>query len=464
MVLEKLGSSLKDTLAKISKAVFVDEKLVNELTKDIQRALLQSDVNVKLVFDLTKSMKERLLKEDAPAGLTKKEFLIKIVYEELVRFLGEKESAVEISKKPTKIMLVGLFGHGKTTTTAKLAKYYTKRGYKVAVMSTDTWRPAAFEQLKQLGAQINVPVFGNPKAKDPVDIYKEFEEKLAGFDVVIVDTAGRDALSDELISELNAIHKAVDADEKLLVIGGDVGQAAERQAKTFHDTCDVTGVVITKLEGTAKGGGALIACSVTGAKVKFIGVGEKVDDLEVYNPERFVGKMLGMGDLEGLLEKAREAITEEDAEDLGKKLLKGEFNLIDLYDQMQAMKKMGPLGKVMEMVPGFGQMKMPKDMLKVQEGKLEKWKFILDSCTKEELEDPDKVMNSSRIDRIAKGAGLGAGEVRELLKQYKQSKKMMKTLKGMGGGSPQQMEKMMKRMGGGKGMPGMPGGKKMMLK
>ncbi|MBN1544804.1 signal recognition particle protein [Candidatus Woesearchaeota archaeon] len=464
MVLEKLGNSLKDTLQKISRAVFVDEKLINELVKDIQRALLQSDVNVKMVFELTKQIKDRLINEEAPAGLTKKEFLIKIVYEELVRFLGESESKIEIKKKPTKIMLVGLFGHGKTTTTAKLAKYYTKRGFKVAVMSTDTWRPAAFEQLKQLGSKINVPVFGNPKAKHPVDIFKEFEPRLKEFDIVIIDTAGRDALSDELIDELNKINKAVQADERLLVIGGDVGQAAERQAQTFHETCNVTGVIITKLEGTAKGGGALIACSVTGAKVKFIGVGEKIDDLEVYSPERFVGKMLGMGDLEGLLEKAREAITEEEAQDLGKKLLKGEFNLIDLYDQMQAMKKMGPIGKVMEMIPCFGQMKLPKEVLQVQEEKLKKWKFILDSCTKEELEDPDEVMNAQRIDRIAKGAGANPNEVRELLKQYKQSKKMMKSLKGVGGGNPAQMEKMMKRMGGGKGMSGMKGGKKMVFK
>ncbi len=463
MVLEKLGSSLKDTLAKISKAVFVDEKLINELVKDIQRALLQSDVNVKMVFGLTKQIKERLLKEEAPAGLTKKEFLIKIVYEELVNFLGASESAIEIKKKPTILMLVGLFGHGKTTTTAKLAKYYQKRGNKVAVISTDTWRPAAYEQLRQLGAQINVPVFGEPSLGDPVKIYNKFKEELSKFDLVIVDTAGRDALSDELIEELNCINKAVQADERLLVIGGDVGQAAEKQAQTFHDTCNVTGVIITKLEGTAKGGGALIACSVTGAKVKFIGVGEKVDDLEMYNPERFVGKMLGMGDLEGLLEKAREVITEEDAQDLGKKLLKGEFNLLDLYEQMQAMKKMGPLGKVMEMIPGMGQMKIPKDALQVQEEKLKKWKFILDSCTKAELEEPDEVMSAARIDRIAKGSGVSPNEVRELLKQYKQSKKMVKSLKGLGGGgSPASMEKMMKRMGGGKGMPGM--GKKMRLK
>jgi signal recognition particle subunit SRP54 len=355
-------------------------------------------------------------------------------------------------------MMVVLFGNVKTTTTGKLANYYTKRGNKVAVISTDTWRPAAFEQLRQLGSQINVDVFGNPSSKKPVDIYNEFKDKLSKYDIVIVDTAGRDALSDELIAELDEIHTAVQADEKLLVLGADVGQAAEKQAKAFHDTCGVTGVIITKLEGTAKGGGALIACSVTGAKVKFVGVGEKMDDLETYSPERFVGKMLGMGDLEGLLEKAREAISEEDAEDLSKKLLKGEFNLLDLYEQMQAMKKMGPLGKVMDMIPGMGGLKIPKDAMKAQEEKLKKWKFILDSCTKEELEDPDSVMSIQRIDRIAKGAGVNSSEVRELLKQYKQSKKMVKSMKGLGGGNPKQMEKMMKRMGG---MQGMMGGKQM---
>ncbi|MBT7903220.1 signal recognition particle protein [Candidatus Woesearchaeota archaeon] len=456
MVLEKLGSSLKDTLSKISGALFVDEKLVNELVKDIQRALLQSDVNVRMVFELTKEIKKRILKDEPPAGLTKKEFLIKIVYEELVKFLGEKESKIDVSKKPTRIMLVGLFGHGKTTTSGKLAKYYKKRGHKVALVSTDTWRPAAFIQLQQLGAQIEVPVFGNPKAKNPVDIFKEFEEELNKFDIVIIDTAGRDALSDELIEELNHIATEVQADERLLVIGGDVGQAAEKQAAAFHETCNVSGVVITKLEGTAKGGGSLIACSITGAKVKFIGVGEKIDDLETFVPERFVGKLLGMGDLEGLLEKAREAISEEDAQDMGKKLIKGDFNLIDLYEQMSAMSKMGPLGKIVDMIPGFGGLKIPKDMLKGQEEKLKVWKHMMNSMTKKELEDPENVMTPSRIDRIATGSGKTISDVRELIKQYRQSKKMIKSFAGKSG-SPEQMQKMMQRGGIGGLMGGMKG-------
>jgi len=330
MVLEKLGDSLKNTLQKITKALFVDEKLVNELVKDIQRALLQADVNVQLVFDLTKEIKEKALKTEPPKGLSKKEFLINIVYESLVDFLGGPGSKINIKKKPFKMMLVGLFGSGKTTTAGKLAAYYSKRGMKVALLQTDTWRPAAYDQLEQLAKKVNVPFFGIRGEKDPVKIFKKYETELNKHDLIIIDTAGRDALSDELTEELNRINKAVKADENLLVISGDIGQAAEKQAKSFHEACHVTGVIITKLDGTAKGGGALIACSVTKAPVKFIGLGEKIEDFEEFKPEGFVGRLLGMGDLEALLEKAKGAITEEEAQDLGKRFLKGDFNLIDL--------------------------------------------------------------------------------------------------------------------------------------
>ena len=449
MVLEKLSDSLKNTLQKIAKSVFVDEKLVNELVKDIQRALLQSDVNVGLVFELTNGIKRRILKEETPPTLTKKEHLINIVYEALVKFLGDKPYEIKVKKKPTVIMLVGLFGNGKTTTAAKLGKYFQKRGYKTALMSTDTWRPAAFKQLNQLGNKLKIPVFGDPKQKDPIRIYEKFKPKLKDFDVVLIDTAGRDALSDELIEELNDINKTIKADERLLVISADIGQAAQTQAEKFHETCNVTGVIITKMDGTAKGGGALTACSVTQAPVAFLGVGEKIEDLESFAPKRFVGRLLGMGDLEALLEKAKEAITEHDAEDLGKKFLKGKFNLIDLYQQMEAMSKMGPLTKLVDMVPGFSQVKLPKSALKVQEGKLKKWKFIMNSCTKEELEEPDCI-TPERIDRIAKGSGTSPKDLRELLKQYRMSKKLVKS---MGGGSMKNMQQMAKKFGKG-GMPG----------
>ncbi len=441
MVLEKLGDSLKNTLSKISKSLFVDEKLINELVKDIQRALLQSDTNVQLVFDLSKKIKERT-SEETPAGITKREQLIKIVYEELTNFLGKEAHEIKVTKKPMQIMLVGLFGSGKTTTAGKLAKFYKKRGYKVAVMQTDTWRPAAYDQLEQLAKDVGVDFLGIKKEKDPVNIYLAFEKKLKDYDVVIVDTAGRDALSDELISELNHLHQAVQADEKLLVISADLGQAAQKQAQAFHDTCGVTGVIVTKLEGTAKGGGALSACAVTKAPIVFIGIGEKQDDLELFHPQRFVGRLIGMGDLESLLEKAREVITEENAKDMQEKFMKGDFNLIDLYQQMQSLKKMGSFGKLMEMIPGMGSLKMPKEMLDVQEGKLEKWRHAMDSMTKEELEEPEMI-SAERIDRIAAGSGLNVGEVRELLKQHRQSKKLMKMFKGEG-----DINKMMKRMGG----------------
>jgi len=442
MVLEKLSQSLKGTLQKIAKSLFVDEKLINELVKDIQRALLQSDVNVKLVFELTNSIKERIKKEETPGALTKKEHLINIVYEELTKFLGgEKAELVLKNEQPDKIMLVGLFGSGKTTTAGKLAKYFTKRGKKVALLGLDVHRPAAMTQLEQVGKSVNVPAFISKEEKDPVKIFKKFEQDLKKFDIVIVDTAGRDALSKELIDELRKVYDAVKPSETLLIISADIGQAAQEQAKTFHDAGAITGVIITKMEGTAKGGGALSACAVTGAPIKFIGTGERPDDFEAFNPKGFVGRILGMGDLEALLEKAKEAITEEEAKDMEKKILKGEFNLIDLFQQMEAMSKMGPLGKVLEMIPGFGQISLPKDMLKVQEGKLKKWKHAMNSMTKAELENPD-IITAERIDRISKGSGISISDVRDLLKQYKQSKKMIKMLKGE---SP---EKLMKKLKG----------------
>jgi len=344
-----------------------------------------------------------------------------------------------------------LFGNGKTTTAGKIGKFFQKRGLKVALLQTDTWRPAAYEQLMQLGAQIKMEVYGNPNAKNPEQIYAEFAPKLAKYDLIIIDTAGRDALNEELITELNNLNNIVQPHESLLVMSADLGQSAQKQAEIFHQTCKITGVIITKMDGTAKGGGALSACTVTNANVKFIGVGEKIDDFEEFKPKNFVGRLLGMGDIESLLEKAKEAITEEDAKDMGKKFMSGKFNMIDLYEQMEAMTKMGPLGKVLDMIPGMGQLKLPKEMIDVQEDKLKTWKFIMDSCTKAELEDPD-IIDIPRIERIAKGSGMSQTDIRELLKQYKQSRRMMKMFKGAD--SPKAMEKMMKQFKGGN-IPGM---------
>jgi signal recognition particle subunit SRP54 len=454
MVLDRLGDALKASLRKLTGAAFVDEKAVNELVKDIQRSLLQADVNVKLVFDVTKRIKERALDEKAPAGITRKEFVVNIVYEELVRFLGGDAAGLSVEKgrKPFLIMLVGLFGNGKTTTAGKIALYYKKRGLKVALVQTDTWRPAAYDQLVQLGKQVEVSVFGTKGEKNPEKIWKKFEGELGRFDLVIVDTAGRDALSDDLIEELNGINKVVHPDAALLVMAADVGQAAEKQAQAFHDTVNVTGVIITKLDGTAKGGGALTACAVTSAPVTFIGTGEKIEEFEEFRPKGFVGRLLGLGDIEALLEKAKEAISEESAEELGAKFLKGEFNLLDLYEQMQAMQKMGPLSKMMKLIPGLGGLDIPKEALEVQEEKLTAWRHAMDSMTKEELEDPESIIGS-RLERIAKGSGSSVADVRSLLKQYKQSKKLVKVFKGAQ--SEKDMAKLMQRVQKGQGIPGM---------
>ena len=443
MVLEKLGDSLKNTLKKIAGSIFVDDKLINELVKDIQRGLLQSDVNVQLVFDLTTKIKERIKKEETPGGLTKKEHLINIVYEELVEFLGSEQYKIEIKGKPFKIMLVGLFGSGKTTTAGKLAKYFTTRGNKVALLGLDTHRPAAMEQIEQIAKQADVPCYIDKKEKDPLKIFDNCKKELDKFDVVIIDTSGRDALSKDLIEELELLNKEIKPNENLLVISADIGQAAQKQAEQFHKSCGIKGVIVSKMDGTAKGGGALTACAATKAPIKFIGIGEKIDDLEHFNPKGFVGRLLGMGDLEALLEKAKNAIKVEDAEDLGKKFLKGEFNLIDLYEQMAAMKKMGSLKKIVEMIPGFSSLQLPKEMLDVQEGKLDKWKIAMQSMSKEELEDPE-LITVGRIDRISKGSGMPSSVIRELIKQYRQSKKMVKMFKGSKG----DISKMMKKFGG----------------
>lgn len=460
MVLDKLGDSLKNTLSKIASSLIVDDKLINELIKDIQRALLQSDVNVKLVFELTNNIKERAKKEDLPPGLTKKEQLIQIVHDELVKFLGGEGHKLDLtSGKQIKIMLLGLFGSGKTTTTGKLGKFFKNRGKKVAFVGLDVYRPAAMDQLEQIGKKLEIDVYVNREEKDVVKSYDSFKDKLENYDIVIIDTAGRDALSLDLIEEIEKLNKHIEPDEKLLVISADIGQTAEKQASQFHESCNVTGVIATKMDGTAKAGGALSACAITDAPIKFIGVGEKMDDLEQFNPVGFVGRLLGMGDLEELLEKAKVAMNEDDAQDMGARFLKGDFNLLDLYQQLEAMNKMGPLNKVMELIPGMGQMQLPKEALNVQQDKMKLWKYAMSSMTRKELEDPE-IISVDRLERISKGSGIDISEIRLLLKQHKQSKKMMKMFKG------KDPEKMMKKMGNMKGMAnmmsGMKGSKKLM--
>ncbi len=451
MVLDTIGSSLKKTFEKITGARFVDKKLINEIVKEIQRALLQGDINVSLVMDLSQKIKKRAEEEETPQTITKKEHMVNIVYEELVAFLGKEEHDVSFEKKPLQIMLIGLFGNGKTTTAGKIARYYQSRGRKVAVMQTDTWRPAAYEQLKQLAENIHVDFFGDKIAKKPEDIYKKFKDKCSDYDIVIIDTAGRDALSEELVVELSTLDKAINADERWLVVGADVGQASQKQAEMFQQECKISGIIITKMDGSAKGGGALSACNAAHAPVLFLGVGEGVKDLEKFDPVGFVSRLLGMGDLKGLLEKAKEAFTEDEAVDMAEKMMKGNFNLVDLYQQLESMNKMGSLSKIMDMIPGMGKANIPKDFLEEEEGNIKKWKFIIDSCTQAELEDPG-LLTGNRVKRLARGSGTSEQDVRNLLKKFRQSQKMMKKFKP----GSKQMKKMMKMMGGGKGMPGLP--------
>jgi len=452
MVLDKLSSGLKDALQKITKIGLVDKKAVKELSEDIKKTLISADVNLKLAKKVSEKIQKRALKEKPAKGLTAREHTVNIVYDEITNLLGKRYEELKVDKKPTKIMLVGLFGSGKTTTAGKLARMFKKAGKKVALIQTDTWRPAAYDQLKQLAEKTHVKFYGDTDERKPVNIIKKNKSEFKKFDVVIIDTAGRDALNDELIDEIRHIAKVVVPDENLLVLPADIGQAAETQASKFNNSVKVTGVIVTRLDGTAKGGGALSACSATGTYVKLIGVGEKLDDLEEFKPKNFVSRLLGMGDLETLIKKAEGAIDKEKAEKLGKKVIKGELSLQDLYDQMEALNKMGSFGQLANLIPGIGGMKVPKGAMKEQEGKMKGWKYLMDSMTPEEKEHPD-VINNSRIERIAKGSGRTETEVRELLKQYKQMKKVMRMMAGKGGGK---MKKMMK-MFGGKMPPGLPG-------
>jgi signal recognition particle subunit SRP54 len=426
-VLEKLGSSLYESLKKIFSSSVVDENVVKELIRDIQRSLLQADVNVKLVFDISKRIEERSLKEKVPPGISRKEHVIKVVYEEIVSLLGEKPVPLNIKHERRNIlMLVGIQGSGKTTTAAKLARYLQKRGFKTALICADTFRAGALAQLSQLASQINVPVYGGEKERDPAKIALEGLKKFEDYDVVIIDTAGRHKDEKSLIEEMKALQEAIKPDEVIMVIDGTIGQQAAAQAKAFHEATPLGSIIVAKLDGSARGGGALSAVAATGAPIKFIGVGEKIDDLEVFDPPRFVSRLLGMGDLKSLIEKVRE-VEMKIPEKKAKAILSGRFSLSDMYEQLEAMKKMGPFSRILKMFPGLGY-EVPEDLIDVAEERLEKWRVIIQSMTPEERENP-QIINASRIRRIARGSGTGEKDVKDLLKQYMLMRKMIKTFR-----------------------------------
>ena len=434
MALDRLGSSLYDAIKKIFRASVVDEAAVKELVRDIQRALLQADVNVKLVLDISKKIEERSLNEKVPPGISRREHVIKVVYEELTRFLGEKPVPLKVEPGRRRIiMLVGIQGSGKTTVAAKLSRYFQKRGLKPALVCADTFRPGAYAQLQQLAARVNVPLYGDPNAKDPVKVVTEGLKQFKDKEIIIVDTSGRHKEEQELIKEMKTLEKSIKPDEVMLVLDGTIGQQALAQAKAFNEATPIGSILVTKLDGSARGGGALSAVAATGAPIKFIGTGEKVEDIEAFIPSRFVGRLLGMGDLETLLEKVREAevtVPEKKA----KAILSGKFTLTDMYEQFEAMKGMGTLKKLMGMIPGMGY-KIPDEMLNTAEGRLEKWRVMIQSMTPEEKENP-KIFNASRMKRVARGSGTNEKEVKELLKQYVMMRKMLKSMRRKKGRFP----------------------------
>ncbi|MCK4884447.1 signal recognition particle protein [Candidatus Bathyarchaeota archaeon] len=427
MVLDRLGSSLNDALKKIFRAPVMDEKTVKELVRDIQRALLQADVNVKMVLEVSKRIEERALKEKVPPGVSRREHIVKVVYEELTRFLGEKAASLKIEPGKRKVlMLVGIQGSGKTTACGKLAKYFQKRGLKTALVCTDTYRPGAYDQLNQLAGRANIPIYGEPKEKKAEKIALRGLKQFKDYDLVIIDTAGRHKEEKDLIDEMKRLEKAIKPDEAILVIDGTIGQQAAIQAKALHEATPIGSILVSKLDGSARGGGALSAVAAIGAPIKFISSGEKLGDIEPFIPSRFVGRLLGMGDLQSLVDKVRDAEVKVPEKKV-RAFMSGKFTLTDMYEQFESMKKVGPLKHLLKMIPGMSY-NIPDEQMNMAEDALKRWRVIIQSMTPKEREKP-KILSSSRIRRVARGSGTTEKEVKELLTQYNNMKKMMKTFR-----------------------------------
>ena len=438
-MLDSLSSSLKDALKKLAGKTVVDRAAVDELVKDLQRALISADVNVKLVMELSKAIRTRSLDEPPPKVMSVREHVLRIVYQELVRLIWV---STDVKLEPQTILMAGLQGSGKTTTTAKIARYFQKKGLRVGVVCADTFRPGAYDQLATLCAQINVPCFGNPHEKDALAITRQGLAAFKELEVLIVDTQGRHALEVNLIKEIIELNVLTKATHRWLVIDAALGQQASEQARRFHEAIDIDGVIITKMDGTAKGGGALSAVAETKSGIVFIGQGETIEDLERFDPDGFISRLLGMGDLRALAEKAEEAMRVDDVD--VNAMMKGKFTLRDMYKQLEALNKMGPLKQIMNMLP-LGNMELPEGVYDVTSTKMVRYRIIMDSMTSTELDDP-ALINSSRMQRIAHGAGATPDEVRELLKYYKLMQRTIKGLRGAGGKF--NMQRLMKRFSG----------------
>jgi signal recognition particle subunit SRP54 len=440
-MLDKLSNAIKKATDKIANAMFLDKNLVDQVIKELQRSLIEADVHIQLVLEITQKIKKSALDERLK-GIEKKEHIIKLLHDELRKILGEKKELKLDSKKQNRFMMLGLYGAGKTTTISKLALYYSKRGNKVCAIGLDVHRPAASTQLKQLCDKLNIGCFINPEEKNPSKIWKQFEEQLEKYDLVLIDTAGRDSLEEDLIKEIKSISKIAKPTETLLVIPADIGQTARKQAITFKETVDITGVIITRMDSTAKAGGALTSCYEAKVPVVFIGTGEKPADLEPFNPESFLSRMLGMGDLEALMEKIR-TVTDENIE-------QGELTLRDVQSQLESMESIGGMDKMLSLIPGFGKVKekVSAEKLEQQQAKLKGYKHAINSMTQEEIENPEIMeKETSRLQRISKGSGVSTTDIRNLIKQYKVLKEMIQSGKGGEEGMDQkQLMKMAKKL------------------
>jgi len=407
------------------------EESVNEFIRDLQRELIRADVNVALVKQLTDKVRERALKQEPPPGVSRRDWFLKAVYDELVSlFGGEGEPRVMPRKLPWVILLVGVQGSGKTTTAGKLARYYSSRGLRVGLVSADTYRPGALEQLKTLAQQAGVMFYGEQSGQAEEIAKRGVSELLSkGAQLVIVDTAGRHGYGDEvgLLEEMKRVAEAVRPDEVMLVIDAAIGQRAYEIARRFHEATPVGSIVVTKLDGTARGGGVLSAVAATGARVKFVGTGEKIEELEPFNPQGFVARVMGLGDIRALLERVREAEAEERAVKVVEEdIAKGRVTMRTIYAQLKSIRRLGPLSKLLEMLPTASlPVKVGDEQVKLGEEKIRKWLHIIESMTYEELDDPE-IIDRSRMRRIALGSGTTVADVKELLTYYRSVKAMLK--------------------------------------
>ncbi|HHZ01931.1 MAG TPA: signal recognition particle protein [Tissierellia bacterium] len=431
---ENLSDKLQNTLKKLKGKGKLTEKDIDAAMREVRLSLLEADVNFKVVKDFIKSVKERSLGSEVMESLTPGQQVVKIVHEELVRIMGEGESKLKFNSNDiTYFMMCGLQGAGKTTATGKLARKLKKDGKRPLLVACDIYRPAAIKQLQVVGKSVDVPVFEMGDKVSPVTIAKEAmnHARKSGNDVVIIDTAGRLHIDEDLMDELVEIKNTVKPQEILLLLDAMTGQDAVKVAETFNSYLDITGVILTKVDGDARGGAALSIRKVVDKPIKFLSVGEKMDQLETFHPDRMASRILGMGDVLTIIEKAQDAFNEKQALELQKKLKTQSFDLEDFLTQLQQMKNMGPLDELLEMIPGMGGKKLKG--LKIDEKELVYTEAIIQSMTKKERMNPS-IINGSRRKRIAAGSGTSVQRVNALLKQYEEMRKMMKRFSNMGTG------------------------------